>query len=317
MRSTMNIPDLTTPEWMALEHDWDTDMVQFARTTEDDYGIHQDQTRKKVIAGTVDVIDVHLNDIPVLPYQKSLYILHLGYGGSTLISRLMDIKGKFISNIEAILHCRGRLNGYHKLAGLFNRSFNGEVPVIKTIPLEIESVELYRDRHSENVCVLMHQTLDEFLIACFNADSDRTRKAVLNMSAYMGRDPIEHTNRELAVRLFIDYWTSMMSKYKDALHNDNTRLIGLRSSDFYEDTVGYTVKLASLVGVELSLLDIERTHRKLKVHSKWGTAFNEDDRIKQKADAYKIVEPYLIKYKEEIDSLNEEYKFIEDHLLKL
>lgn len=313
----MNTPNLTTAEWMVLEHDWDTDVVQLARTTEDDYGIHQDQTRKKVIAGTTDTIEVPMNQLPDIPFEKTLYVLHLGYGGSTLISRLLDVKGKLISNVEAIPHCRGRLEGYEKLASMFSRSFNGEVHVVKTIPLEIDCLDMYRDRNEENVCILMHQTLEEFLIACFNVDSDRTRKAVLNMSSYVGRDPIDHTNHELAVRLFIDYWTSMMSKYKESMLRDNTRLIGLRSSDFYEDTVGYTELLASLVGVELTAVDLERAHRKLKVHSKWGTAFNEQDRINQKNEAYQVVKPYIDKYQEEIDSLNEEYKFIEDHLLKL
>ena len=311
--------DLTKADWMPLDHDWDTGVIQFALTTPDDYGHHQDQVRKKVIANTVETIDVHYDDLPELPFNPTLYIHHLGYGGSTLLSRLLDVKGKMLSNIEVILHCRGRgeYPEFNNLAPLFSRSFTNEINVLKTIPLEIKYTESYLQRNEHNVCILFHQTLDEFIVSCFNSGSDRTRKAVLNLCSYMSIDLIDHTNQEQAVKLFIDYWISQMSKYKALINTDNLKVIGLSSNEFFDDPVGYASLMSNYMGVYWSHRDKEIGYRKLDVHSKWGNTFNDADRLAQKKEALSIAQPYLIKYKDIIEEANNTYRFPDDMVMRL
>lgn len=302
--------DLTTAEWLPLAHDWDSRMVQLVRTTPKEYGLHYKVLNDMVESGDLEDCHVHYNDLPEIPYRKTLYIMHLAYGGSTLISRMLDLEYTFLSTIESPIHSGGRWDGLDKMSRLFSRVFTHEIPVIKTIPTEIRHIDDYLDRDKDNQIILFHQTLENFIISCFNKGSDRRRKAVMHFRSYMGdQDYMEQLSDEDAVKLFIDYWTSMMSCYKAAIDSDTDRVIGLRSEDFFTDPVWYMEQVALRVGVVLNEEELEHMDNQTKVHSKWGTSFSELDRIKQKEEALELARPHLEKHRVEIDELDKQFRF--------
>lgn len=309
--------DLTTAEWLPVGHDWESRMVHLVKATPNEYGVHYKPLLDKIASGELEDIHIHYNDIPEIPYTKTLYIMHLAYGGSTLISRMLDIKGTYLSTIESPMHSGGRWEDVEKMARLFSRTFNNEIPVIKTIPTEIPLINDYLERHSDNRIVLFHQTLTNFIISCFNKGSDRRRKAVMHFRSYMGdKDYMEPLSDEEAVKLFIRYWSSMMTCYKEAIDSGTDKVIGLRSEDFFDDPVWYMNEVSKFIGVDLTDDQLNEMDSKTKVHSKWGTSFSESDRIKQKEEALQLALPHLEKHRVEIEELEKQFRFSDSKVIK-
>lgn len=74
---------------------------------------------------------IDYDDIPTLPFNPAIYIMHIAYGGSTLLTRMFTECGGFVAYMEPMLH--SIFHDDPKIPQLYTRSFGDDIPVIKPL----------------------------------------------------------------------------------------------------------------------------------------------------------------------------------------
>ncbi len=229
-------------------------------------------------------ISVHYDSIEKLSFRRSVYIMHIAYGGSTLLSRMFAECDGFVSLMEPIIHAM--YPNDPKIPQLFTRGFtDNDVAVIKTLPKEMLHFECYNKRNPNDVFVLLHQPLMDFILSCFR-DETRLMHATNLACNYINIDPTNLKSNEDKARILIRFWTLQMSKFKEVAHLDN--VVCISSIDLFDNPIEVMQTIHAHIGTSLTNDEISTINRKWIVnHSKTGTPYTIEDRINVGLDTYK------------------------------
>ncbi len=301
--------DILSP--LMVPYDANDQGVRFVELRKGDLGIHPFHMHQLIDNCERSVHHIPLDQVPTIPFRPTIHIMHLCYGGSTLISSILNLPNKILSFNEHFCHRVGGL-GYEQVSRLFSRQLEHEcVTLIKTLPYENSFIREYAERHESNVVILLHQSLTMFIINCFGS----SRMDIRDEAVFLSRHLKTHIERPIiesdAIEHIIHYWTTMMSKYKEAIGVDN--VYGLRSEDLFDDPIGCCVRIANMMDVDLCD-QMHNMQSSINIHSKYKDEFSNADRINQYNEAKQKAIPYLESFNDIIMEREVEYT-IPDHYL--
>lgn len=140
-------------------------------------------------------------------------------------------------------------------------------------------------------------------MSCFK-DENRLNEATFRMCNSLSIDLSEIQSDEDKVRVFIRFWTSMMSKFKDVVDKDN--VIVIESSELFSDPIRVLLNIASKTNHHLTPNDIHTIQDKwIDNHSKFGTSFTYQDRLDIEQATYNKHKELFNKF--DLDQIQEQY----------